>query len=220
MDLSAFRRERTSYDPDGPVTFRHSLIDLHHLLIRARTSGPMRVVSPSPTTTTKQPSSAMRSLKLVLVSLAAFLAIHECKAAKPRQQLLTLNAEVTSADGDPNGSYALLFIDGHLVDSTSTGDDGLTLDLPLGTEAMLEVRKPGFVTKRLVIDTYNISRSQNISCGIMLFPQPQGERMDYTGPVGRISFVPESGEMKVEHDYQLVSQCIDEAPEQLIAVGQ
>ena len=161
----------------------------------------------------------MKSLKLILVSLAAFLAIDHCKAARPRQQVLTLHADITSADGDPEGSYALLFIGGQLVDSASAAGE-LILDLPLGTEALLEVRKPGFITKRLVIDSYNITRSQTIECGIMLFPQPQGERMDYTGPVGRISFAPESGEMQVEHDYQLVSQRIDTAPEQLIAVGQ
>ena len=160
----------------------------------------------------------MKYMKLVLVSLAAFLAIDHCKAARPRQQVLTLHADITSADGDPNGSYALLFIGGQLVDSASTAD-GLTLDLPLGTEATLEVHKPGFITKRVVIETFNISRSQSISCGIMLFPQPQGERMDYTGPVGRISFAPESGEMQVEHDYKLVSQRTDTATEQLIAVG-
>ena len=43
--------------------------------------------------------------------------------------------------------------------------------------------------------------------------------MDYTGPVGRISFAPEGGEMKVEHDYQLVSQRIEPAEEELIAGG-
>lgn len=160
----------------------------------------------------------MRSLKLVLVSLATFLAIDHCKAARPRQQVLTLHADITCADGDPAGSYALLFIGGQLVDSASAAGE-LTLDLPLGTEATLEVRKPGFITKRLVIESYNITRSQDVSCGILLFPQPQGERMDYTGPVGRISFAPESGEMRVEHDYKLVSQRTDTAPEELIAVG-
>lgn len=160
----------------------------------------------------------MKSMKLVLVSLAAFLAIDHCKAARPRQQVLTLHADITCADGDPEGSYALLFIGGQLVDSASAEGE-LLLDLPLGTEGLLEVRKPGFITKRLVIETFNITRSQSIACGILLFPQPQGERMDYTGPVGRIRFAPESGEMKVEHDYQLVSQRTDTDPEQLIAVG-
>lgn len=160
----------------------------------------------------------MKSLKLVLVSLAAFLAIDHCKAARPRQQVITLHADITCADGDPNGSYALLFIGGQLVDSASAEGE-LVLDLPLGTEALLEVRKPGFITKRLVIETFNITRSQSIACGILLFPQPEGERMDYTGPVGRISFAPASGEMNVEHDYQLVSQRTDTAREDLIAVG-
>ena len=160
----------------------------------------------------------MKSMKLVLVSLAAFLAIDHCKAAHPRQQVLTLHADITCADGDPEGSYALLFIGGQLVDSASAEGE-LVLDLPLGTEALLEVRKPGFITKRLVIDTDNISRSQRIACGILLFPQPQGERIDYTGPVGRIRFAPQSGEMKVEHDYQLVSQRIEPAEKELIAGG-
>lgn len=160
----------------------------------------------------------MKSLKLVLVSLAAFLAIEHCKAARPRQQVITLHADITCADGDPDGSYALLFIGGQLVDSASAAGDFI-VDLPVGTEATLEVRKPGFITKRLVIDTHNITRSQSIACDILLFPQPQGERMDYTGPVGRIRFAPESGEMKVEHDYQLVSQRTDTAREELIAGG-
>ncbi len=162
--------------------------------------------------------SVMKSLKLVLVSFAAYLAIDHCKAARPRQQVLTLHADITSADGDPNGSYALLFIGGQLVDSASTAGE-LTLDLPLGTEAALEVHKPGFITKRVVIETCNVSRSQSISCGIMLFPQPEGERMDYTGPIGRISFAPESGEMQVEHNYKLVSQRTDTVTGELIAVG-
>lgn len=161
----------------------------------------------------------MKSLKLVLVSLAAFLAIEHCKAARPRQQVITLHADITCADGDPEGSYALLFIGGQLVDSASAAD-GFIVDLPVGTEATLEVRKPGFITKRLVIDTDNITCSQSIACDILLFPQPQGERMDYNVPVGRITFAPESGEMKVEHDYQLVSQRTDIAREELTAVGQ
>ena len=160
----------------------------------------------------------MKILKLVLVSLAAFLAIDHCKAAQPRQQVLTLHADITCADGNPNGSYALLYISGQLVDSASTAD-GLTLDLPLDTEATLEVHKPGFITKRLVIDSYNITRSQSIECGIALFPQPQGEHMDYTAPVGRISFAPEGGDRQVEHDYKLVSHRTDTVAEQLIAVG-
>ncbi len=161
----------------------------------------------------------MTSFKLLLVSLAAFLAIDHCKAARPRQQVLTLHAEVACADGDPTGAYALLYIGEQLVDSTDS-QDGFTLDLPLGTEAVLEVRKPGCITKRLVISSYNIHRSQSISCGILLFPQPEGERITYTGPVGRISFAPESGAMQVEHDYQLISQRTDAVGEQLIAVGQ
>ena len=163
----------------------------------------------------------MKTLKLILVSLTAFMAIDHCKAAKPRQQVLTLNAEIASADGDPDGTYALLFIDGCLVDSTNAGAfGGFTLDVPLNTEAMLEVRKPGFITKRVVIDTYNITRSQDISCDIMLFPQPQGERMDYTAPVGRVSFAAATGAMIVEHDYQLVSQRTDTINEGLTASGQ
>jgi len=163
------------------------------------------------------PLSAMKSLKLVLVSLAAFSAIDHCKAAKPRQQVLTLQAEVSVADGDPKGSYALLFIHGQLVDSTSqTGR--CSLDLPLGTEATLEIHKPGYVSKRVVIDASKISRSQAISCAIMLFPQPEGEHMDYTGPVGRISF-DATGELRVEHDYQLTSQRIGTPTGEFIAVG-
>ena len=162
----------------------------------------------------------MRTLKLILVSLAAFLAIQHCKAAKPRQQVLTLNAEITSADGDPEGAYALLFIDGTLVDSTNAGDfGGFSLDLPMDKQAMLEVHKPGSITKRVVIDTRNIGRTQRITCAIMLFPQPQGERMDYTGPVGRVSFLPGSGEIQVEYDYKLVSQRIEPTNEELTAVG-
>lgn len=157
----------------------------------------------------------MKSLKLVLVSLAA---IEHCKAARPRQQVRTLHADITCADGDPEGSYALLFIGGQLVDSANAAD-GFIVDLPVGTEATLEARKPGSITKRLVIDTDNITCSQSIACDILLFPQPQGERMDYSVPVGRISFAPESGEMKVEHDYQLVSQGADTALEELTAVG-
>jgi hypothetical protein len=162
----------------------------------------------------------MHSLKLILISLAAFMAIGQCKAAKPRQQVLTLNAEITSADGDPEGAYALLFIGGQLVDSTNAGGmGGFTLDLPLGIEALLEVRKPGAITKRVLIDTRNIVRSQRMECGIMLFPQPEGERMDYTAPVGRVSFEPGTGEMRVEHDYKLVSQRVDTMCKELIADG-
>ncbi len=162
----------------------------------------------------------MRTLKLILVSLAAFLAIQHCKAAKPRQQVLTLNAEVASADGDPEGAYALLFIDGGLVDSTNAGDfGGFSLDLPMDKEAMLEVHKPGSITKRVLIDTRNMGRTRSVTCAIMLFPQPQGERMDYTGPVGRVSFLPGSGEVQVEYDYQLISQRIDPTNEELTAVG-
>lgn len=161
----------------------------------------------------------MNSLKLILVSFAAFLSIDQCKAAKPRQQVLTLNAEVTCADGDPQGAYALLFIDGTLVDSTNAGRfGGFSLDLPTDRVALLEVHKPGSITKRVVIDTRNIGRSQQLTCAIMLFPQPVGERMDYTGPVGRVSF-DASGEVNVEHDYQLTSHRVDTANEELIAVG-
>jgi hypothetical protein len=161
--------------------------------------------------------SIMNSIQLILVSIAAFLCIDQCKAAKPRQQVLTLNAEVTSADGDPQGAYALLFIDGVLVDSTNAGRfGGFSLDLPVDKEALLEVHKPGSISKRVVIDTRNIARSQNLTCAIMLFPQPLGERMDYTGPVGRVSF-DASGAVKVEHDYQLTSQRIDTPNEELIA---
>ena len=78
----------------------------------------------------------MKFMKLVLVSLAAFLAIDHCKAARPRQQVLTLHADITSADGDPEGSYALLFIGGQLVDSASAAGE-LILYLPLCTEALL-----------------------------------------------------------------------------------
>ena len=159
----------------------------------------------------------MKTLNLVLVSLAAFMAIEHCKAAKPRELVLTLNAEVTCADGDPSGAYALLFIDGRLVDSTSVEDGGFTLDLPLGTEATLELHKPGFVSKSVIIGSQNLAAPKDISCDFLLFPQPQGERLDYTRPVGRITFDATSGEMQVEHDYQLSSSCVEEATGALIA---
>lgn len=149
----------------------------------------------------------MRTLKLLLVSIAAFLAIGQCKAAQPRQQVFTLNAEVTSADGDPKGAYALLFIQGTLVDSTNAGDfGGFSLDLPVDSEAVLEVHKPGCVTKRVVIDARNNLRGQDVTCAIVLFPQPQDERMEYAGPVGRVSFDAATGEIRVVHDYRLAEQ--------------
>lgn len=160
----------------------------------------------------------MNSLKLILVSLAAFLCIDQCKAAKPRQQVLTLNAEVTCADGDPGDAYALLYINGQLADSAEVRYGGFTLDLPLGTSALLEVHRPGSITKRVVIDAQNLVRAQDIACDFLLFPQPEGERMDYTAPVGRISF-DASGEMRVEHDYRLTSQRIHPSNEGLTSVG-
>lgn len=161
----------------------------------------------------------MRSLKLLLVCTAAFISVHQCKAAKPRQQVLTLNAELACADGDPHGSYALLFMDGVLVDSADAGSGGFTLDLPADKEAMLEVHKPGCVTKRIVLDTYNVARSQAISCSIVLFPTPPGAQEQAT-PVSRLSFDAGTGMLKVDHDFQVIGNAADPGTTQeFIAVG-
>ncbi len=134
----------------------------------------------------------MNSCRQLLISLAVILAVGEGKAAMPRENRLTLNAEVASATGGLSGAHALLYIGGQLVDSTSVEDGGFTLDLPAGTEAVLEVRMPGHVTKRVVLETAGLTRTQHFTCDILLFPgASRAER------AGRITCDPATGALMV-----------------------
>lgn len=148
------------------------------------------------------------------------MATDHCMATTPRQPVVTLKAEVTSPDGDPREAYALLYVNGSLVDSSGANRRGrFSVDLPLNTVATLEVRMPDAVTKRLLIDTRNTIRSQDISFKLMLFRQPPGEWMEYLVPVVQIGFTGDTGEMKVHYDYQLVSRRTDIPAEEANDLG-
>ena len=151
----------------------------------------------------------MNTLRLSLITLAATVAILNCKAAKPRDgQMITVQGQVSCSDGDPNAAYVLLFVDECLVDSASVDrDGGFVADLPVNIVYTLEVHKPGFTTKRVEMDTRNALANpayarwnRDLNVEILLFPRPAGEAADHCAPAGRFSFDGTTGELKVEHE--------------------
>jgi hypothetical protein len=85
-----------------------------------------------------------------------------------------------------------------------------TVVLPIDTEALLRIGKPGHLAKELLVDTHNASlhaaRRQHVKFGVILDLQRHMAGLAYAGPVASITFDRLDGALHVIHTRDLVPQ--------------
>jgi len=81
--------------------------------------------------------------------------------------------------------------------------------VPVGKVAFIRCSKPGYLTKRVKIDTHhafvtkeNAKYNKSVDFDLEMIPQAYKTEMNYKGPVATISFDERSGLLKMAYNYE------------------
>lgn len=81
--------------------------------------------------------------------------------------------------------------------------------VPVGTVALIRCSKPGYLTKRVKIDTHhafvtkeNSKYNKSVDFDLEMIPQSYTSDLNFKGPVATISFDERSGLLKMAYNYK------------------
>lgn len=128
------------------------------------------------------------------------------------QDKVMIHGRVLIDEDSPMGTFEVVEVGNRFcVPLGVEPDGGFDLKLAVGDLAYLRFEQEGYLTKEVLVDTRNANitkavarKNKNLRFDVQMTPVLPDKRLVYRGPVGIITYVKGTGQMKVKYDRSLV----------------